>query len=167
MFWISRLLLFWWFLFLSNFTVFLEAAREPPSVNIPEQGQLIGMYMKMFRIQRIVAYLGVPYANPPTIRFSPPVVDGMPPFPGGTRNATEFQAECWSSARKPIKQHDEAFLRLIGISRKWDPGLYSEDCLYMNIYIPDGKFHFCYLLMASVLKNVPQFRAFKEHWVKL
>lgn len=120
------------------FIVCASAAREPPTVNIPDQGQLVGMYMKMFRIQRIVAYLGVPYAQPPFVRFGPPVVDDLPSWQG-PRNATEYQPECWSDTRRPAKQHDVAFSRLIGVSRKWDPGLYSEDCLYLNIFVPDGK----------------------------
>lgn len=115
------------------------AIREPPSVTIPGQGTLTGMYMKMFRIQRIIAYLGIPYAQPPTVerRFAPPVVDNLPSW-GGVRNATEFQRDCWSDTRKPFKQHDEAFMRLIGTSKIRNSSLYDEDCLYLNIYIPEG-----------------------------
>lgn len=83
-------------------------AREPPMVTIPGQGTLMGMYMKMFRIQRIVAYLGIPYAQPPVSekRFMPPLVDNLATWEG-VRNATTFPPLCWSDIRKPLKQHDE------------------------------------------------------------
>lgn len=89
-------------------TVGILGAREPPTVNIPGQGTVMGMYMKMFRIQRIVAYLGIPYAQPPVNekRFMPPLVDDLEEW-DGVRNATTYAPECWSDVRKPIKQHDE------------------------------------------------------------
>lgn len=166
----KRRLLAWWFLFL-NQTIIVFAAREPPTVTIPGQGQLMGMYMKMFRIQRIVAYLGIPYAHPPIYekRFGPPVVDNLPSW-DGIRNATELQSECWSDYRKPIKKHDEAFMRLIGTPKKRNVSLYNEDCLYLNIYLPEGKFnlicgflfiillHFDFFLIKSHL-------IYKEHQI--
>lgn len=83
-------------------------AREPPTVMIPGQGTVMGMFMKMFRIQRIVAYLGIPYAQPPVNekRFMPPLVDNLATW-DGVRNATAYPPECWSDIRKPIKQHEE------------------------------------------------------------
>lgn len=82
-------------------------ARDPPTVTIPEQGTLMGMYMKMFRIQRIVAYLGIPYAQSPVNekRFMQPFVD-LAAW-DDVRNATTYPPECWSDLRKPLKQHDE------------------------------------------------------------
>lgn len=117
----------------------VRAAREPPIVTLPDQGQLQGVHQKMQRIQRIVAYLGVPYAQPPTgdRRFQPPVVDDLPAWEG-VRNASQLQPECWSDGRRPAKQHEEAFGRLVGSSRRWNAALYDEDCLYLNIYRPDG-----------------------------
>lgn len=89
-------------------TVTVICAREPPMVTIPGQGTLMGMYMKMFRIQRIVAYLGIPYAQPPVMekRFMAPIVDDLGTW-DGVRNATTYPPECWSDERKPLKQHDE------------------------------------------------------------
>lgn len=113
--------------------------RKPPVVTLPAQGQVMGCYLKMFRIQRIVAYLGIPYALPPTgeRRFQPPVVE-LPRWEG-VQNASELQPECWSEHRKPVKQHEEAFARLVGTSKKWNMELYDEDCLYLNVYTPDGR----------------------------
>lgn len=135
----QRRLLGWWFLFL-NQIIIVMSAREPPMVTIPGQGELMGMHMKMFRTQRILAYLGIPYAHPPINekRFGPPVVDNLPSWEG-IKNATELQSECWSDHRKPAKQHDEAFLRLVGTPAKVNTSLYNEDCLYLNIYTPEGK----------------------------
>lgn len=89
-------------------TIGVIGAREPPTVMIPGQGMLQGMFMKMFRIQRIVAYLGIPYAQPPINerRFIPPMVDNLPAW-DGIRNATVYPPECWSDLRKPMKQHEE------------------------------------------------------------
>lgn len=115
------------------------AAREAKIVTIPEQGQLQGVIMKMQRIQRIVGYLGIPFAQPPTgeRRFLPPVVEDLPAWEG-VRNASELQPECWSDGRRPAKQHEEAFGRLVGAPKRWNMALYDEDCLYLNVYRPDG-----------------------------
>lgn len=92
---------------LMQLMVGVKCAREPPTVMIPEQGMVMGMYMKMFRIQRIVAYLGIPYAQSPINerRFMAPLIDNVPW--DGVRNATTFPPQCWSDIRKPIKQHEE------------------------------------------------------------
>lgn len=117
------------------------SVREPPSVMIPNQGLVTGLFMKMFRTQRIIAYLGIPYAQPPIYekRFSPPVVDNLPSW-DGARNATEFPQSCWADYRKPAKQHENMFFKLLGTTRKKNVSLFNEDCLYLNIYIPEGEF---------------------------
>lgn len=114
--------------------------REPPVVTLPDHGQLKGIYLTMLRIQRIVGYMGIPYALPPTgdRRFQPPVVDNLPRWEG-VRNASELQPECWADHRKAVKHHEEAFARLIGTPKKWNSDLYDEDCLYLNVYTPDGE----------------------------
>lgn len=132
-------------------TTITEAAVEPPIVNIPNQGEVAGVFLKMYRTRTILAYLGIPYAQPPTAekRFQPPFVDNLPTWTG-VRNTTELPAECWSETRKAIKQHDEAFLKLIGIDPKnKDKSRYSEDCLFLNIYMPVGKFGWRFHLRSS------------------
>lgn len=122
----------------------LILCREPPVIEIPEQGDLMGFYLKMFRTQKIVAYLGIPYAHPPIMekRFSPPIVDKLPSWEG-VRNATQVPFECWPETRKPIKQHDEIFFRMLGITTKTlDDPRFNEDCLFLNIHVPDGRFLF-------------------------
>ncbi|XP_055308759.1 neuroligin-3 isoform X2 [Sitodiplosis mosellana] len=93
----------------------------------------------MFRTQTIVGYLGIPYAQPPLEdrRFAPPSQDPLPSWPG-IRNGSIPPMQCWSDFRKPIKNHDEIFFKILGI----DPRLsnitqFSEDCLFLNIFLPD------------------------------
>lgn len=126
----------WFILFQS---VEILAAREPPMVTLPEQGILMGTVLKMFRTQRIVAYLGLPYAQPPVMgnRFSPPVVDNLPSW-DGIRNASQLMPDCWQAQPNPGKKHEELFNTLLGVSRNDEPRVYEEDCLFLNIYIPDG-----------------------------
>lgn len=115
--------------------------REPPVVEISDQGKISGFYMKMFRVQRVIAYLGIPYAQPPIdqLRFSPPFAETLPKW-DGIRNGSVMQNECWSDLRRPLKQHDEFFLKMLGVDVKSkDSSRFSEDCLYLNVFTPDGK----------------------------
>lgn len=116
----------------------VNAAREPPTVTT-EQGVLMGFYMTMFRTQRVVAYLGIPYAQPPIgeRRFTPPIVDLLKWE--GTRNATTLQKECWQNNKKARKQYDELFMKIFSKPDQNDNREFDEDCLYLNIYIPDGE----------------------------
>lgn len=124
------------------FTLFrLVISRDAPIVNIPDQGQISGFFLKMFRTQSIVAYYGIPYAQPPTDdrRFAPPFVDTLPTWQG-IRNGANSSLQCWSDIRRPIKSHDEIFLKILGIdSKQSNVSQFSEDCLYLNIFVPDGK----------------------------
>uniref|UniRef100_A0AAG5D6N1 Carboxylesterase type B domain-containing protein n=1 Tax=Anopheles atroparvus TaxID=41427 RepID=A0AAG5D6N1_ANOAO len=114
--------------------------RDPPTVAIPDQGTVMGMYMKMFRTQRVVAYLGIPYAQAPVNekRFTPPVVDNLPSWEG-VKNATSSAPHCWHMPRDTHRRHNQLFMELIQSS---DEGggekQYDEDCLFLNIYIPDS-----------------------------
>lgn len=114
-------------------------ARDPPTVEIPGQGMVMGTFMKMFRTQRVVAYLGIPYAQAPINekRFTPPVVDNLPAWEG-TKNASTFGAQCWPSPRETHRRHNQLFLELIQAGAV-DEGekQYDEDCLFLNIYVPD------------------------------
>lgn len=125
-----------------NCVFLMVLCRDAPIVQIPDQGQVMGFFLKMFRTQTIVGYMGIPYAQPPIEdrRFSPPIVDTLPTW-DGVRNGSQMQMQCWSDVRKPIKNHDEIFLKILGIETKSDDteSPFSEDCLYLNLYVPDGK----------------------------
>lgn len=115
-------------------------SRDAPIVTIPVQGQIMGFYSKMFRTQTIVGYLGIPYAQPPIDdrRFAPPSPD-LPSWQG-IRNGNIPSMQCWSDFRKPIKNHDEIFFKILGIDpRMSNISKFSEDCLYLNVFLPDGK----------------------------
>lgn len=115
--------------------------RDAPTIQIPDQGQIIGHFLNMFRTQKIIGYSGIPYAHPPIDerRFAPPVVETLPSWQG-IRNGSQAQLQCWSDLRKPIKNHDEIFFKVLDIDPKAvESSQFSEDCLYLNIFVPDGK----------------------------
>lgn len=85
-------------------------------------------------------YLGIPYAQPPVgpLRFSAPMTDPLPSWTG-LRNASFFGPSC-PQITKRRKLHEQLYLRLLPNDQP-DPGL-NEDCLFLNIYVPDSEFFF-------------------------
>lgn len=129
--------------------------RDAPIIQIPDQGQIMGFFMKMFRIQTIVAYMGIPYAQPPIEerRFAPPFVDTLPSWQG-IRSGANSPMQCWSDLRKPTKNHDEIFFKILGIDPKYsNASQFNEDCLYLNIFVPDGELNF-FILQIFTLQSV-------------
>lgn len=129
------------FLYTYLFCTSVKAARDlPTTINIRNQGIIVGKEVSMIRTQRIIAYLGIPYAQPPVdyLRFAPPVYN-PPPSWEGVRNATEYAAACLQTD-KDFMQEDLPFLKLIS------DGNFevSEDCLYLNVFRPYGK---CFFLL--------------------
>ncbi|KAJ0174722.1 hypothetical protein K1T71_009830 [Dendrolimus kikuchii] len=120
-------------------------AREPKQINLANQGTITGMYITRFRTKRIAAYIGIPYAQPPVDmrRFTPPEHTDLPQW-DGVRNATIFAPDCMQIDPKqedvqyPLRKHDELFMNLLE-SQMEEPRKkeYSEDCLYLNVYVPD------------------------------
>ncbi|XP_011307022.1 carboxylesterase 5A [Fopius arisanus] len=111
------------------------AGKDPPIVKIPDQGSILGREIPLARPQKVTVYLGIPYAQPPVgdLRFRPPVTD--PPVTwSDTRNATQFAPSC-QQTRKFMK-HEKLFRQLLPQDFE-EPGV-SEDCLYLNLYVPDG-----------------------------
>lgn len=122
--------------------------RDPPTVKIKEQGTVMGMFIKMYRTQSIVAYLGIPYAQPPVgmLRFSPPIVDNLPSW-DGVRNGSMSQPNCFQNTKNPKQKHTMVLNKLLNKVMDMDAMMselnsdqYDEDCLYLNIFVPDGKF---------------------------
>ncbi|XP_013179698.1 PREDICTED: acetylcholinesterase [Papilio xuthus] len=121
------------------------SAREPKQVMIANQGMISGMYITRFRTKRIAAYVGIPYAQPPIDyrRFTPPEYTDLPQWEG-VRNATVYAPDCMQrdpkkeDVQNPLNKHDELFMKLLE-SQMEEPRQkeYSEDCLYLNVYIPD------------------------------
>lgn len=123
------------------------SAREPKPITLANQGTVSGMYITRFRTKRIAAYIGIPYAQPPIDfrRFMPPEYTDLPNWEG-VRNATLYAPDCMQSDPKKedvqgtLTKHDELFMKLQD-SQMEEPRKkeYSEDCLYLNVYVPDGK----------------------------
>lgn len=126
--------------------IFRVMCRDPPTVKIKDQGSIMGKFMKMYRTQSIVAYLGIPYAHPPVdmLRFSPPVVDNLPKW-DGTRNGSIAKANCLQNTNLPKAKHRMVLNKLLSkvmdmnSMMDLDTDQYDEDCLYLNIFTPDGE----------------------------
>ncbi|XP_050092552.1 carboxylesterase 5A [Anopheles aquasalis] len=93
------------------------------------QGTLVGLkvFPETSRIP-IYTYLGVPYAKPPTneLRFAPPL-----PSPGWNRTlyARDFKPIC--------PQLENNSYEDLGNGNQYRSRETSEDCLYLNIWIPE------------------------------
>lgn len=88
-----------------------------PIVNT-RQGSVMGC-----REEGIDVWRGIPFAAPPTgdLRWrAPQPVECWQ----GVRDATRFSASSWQN---------KEFCRLLGGG---DPGTFSEDCLYLNVWSP-------------------------------
>ncbi|KAM3955470.1 LOW QUALITY PROTEIN: uncharacterized protein ACR2FA_010623 [Aphomia sociella] len=103
------------------------------------QGALRGLIVKPSRqydLQYVEMFLGIPYAAPPTgnMRFMPPGT--ALPWPG-VKMATRFAPVCPQSL-PTIKKGNPPSLGRQNYLNRLKPFLTneSEDCLYLNIYIP-------------------------------
>ncbi|CAB3233969.1 unnamed protein product [Arctia plantaginis] len=123
------------------------AAKEPRQITLASQGTIAGMYITRFRTKRIAAYLGIPYAQPPIDfrRFTPPEYTALPQW-DGVKNATKYAPDCMQTdpqkedVQFPVKKHDDLFMKLLeSQSEDKRKKEYSEDCLFLNVYVPDGK----------------------------
>ncbi|CAH1392966.1 unnamed protein product [Nezara viridula] len=78
---------------------------------------------------------GIPYAKAPigSLRFKRPQTEPWPQW-DGTRDATSFRPSCKQPMNK-IEDGDKLGL----VEKLQKPIEYSEDCLYLNIYVPDGE----------------------------
>ncbi|XP_030369003.1 venom carboxylesterase-6 [Scaptodrosophila lebanonensis] len=108
-----------WTCFLSTNTAI---STEKLLVCAPHSGCIQGTYMPGFQTARFEAFLGIPYARPPTgeLRLRNPEI--MPKW-RGTYNATAAKPDC--------------------IQKNYllpTPSVYGEeDCLYLNVYRPQHR----------------------------
>lgn len=137
--------------------IFQVMCRDPPTIKIPKQGNIMGMFMRMYRTQSIVAYLGIPYAQPPIdhLRFSPPVVDNLPTWEG-IRNGSIAMPNCYQNTNVPKQKHTMVLNKLLtkvmdidAMMSEMGSDQYDEDCLYLNIFVPDGEFNIRFLHVSN------------------
>jgi len=108
----------------------VAAAVDDPSLTVSTRcGRVRGRRSYIPSLQREVdEFLGIPFAQPPLgdLRFRHP----LPVRPWrGVRNATMLSASCYQKA-------DTTFGDFYG-STLWNPpSSVSEDCLYVNVFVP-------------------------------
>jgi len=114
--------------------------REPPAVTVPGQGPVAGVEVAISRSQKGSLYLAIPFAQPPVeaLRFAPPQTDPLP---------------SWQEKRAPTgpapacPQSGEMEYEKLASSLFGSPAAdQSEDCLYLNVLVPDGEF-LCFSLI--------------------
>jgi hypothetical protein len=105
-------------------------------VDIPDQGPVFGKEVALSRTQKAIVYLGIPFAQPPkNPRLRPPKTDPLPSWTE-VKNATSFAAACLQN-REALREY-HYFLGDI-LSEQIETLKFSEDCLYLNLFVPDGK----------------------------
>ncbi|KAK9890373.1 hypothetical protein WA026_010466 [Henosepilachna vigintioctopunctata] len=112
-----------------------ERADRLPVISIPNQGEIKGVEISKNRVHKIIAYYGIPYAQAPLehLRFAPPMVDPLPSWEG-VRNLASYKPSCLQNP-EDFRDEDLPFFKLI--TNITDIEL-SEDCLYLNIFVPMG-----------------------------
>ncbi|XP_059611146.1 juvenile hormone esterase-like [Phlebotomus argentipes] len=105
-----------------NFASFEARISESLKVSLSDGSQLIGRYLSSHSGRGIRAFLGIPYAEAPlgNLRFRDPV----PKSPW---------TETLYAAREP-----NACLSVDYIFRSSNKTIGSEDCLYLNVYVPQN-----------------------------
>jgi hypothetical protein len=135
---LRRVMIVWYYTIVWLFSLgFRIEGKEPPIVNIPGQGQISGKEVSVVsRSQKAYVYLGIPFAQPPkNPRLKPPVVDPLPSWTD-VRNSSSFAPAC-PQDRAALREH-EFFLSHI-MPDQIDALEFSEDCLYLNVFVPEGK----------------------------
>lgn len=124
--------------------VLIEASTITDAPVIPVTGGLIRGKRVPVNNPHLISvdqYLGVPYAAPPigNLRFRPPHLH----FPSwdGVRDATTFGKACMQLVKTPDQYDDLPGWKRIPLEEKWPflkEGQLSEDCLFLNLYVPRG-----------------------------
>ncbi|KAG5872960.1 hypothetical protein JTB14_022159 [Gonioctena quinquepunctata] len=112
---------------------FARDLRTP--ITIPNQGKILGVELSQLRVQKIIAYYGIPYAQPPlgNLRFAPPVTETLPSW-DDVKQDKDYSPSCMQIV-SDYKESEKPFLQLIS---KLNFTL-AEDCLYLNIFVPYGE----------------------------
>lgn len=116
--------------------------REAPTVTVRRQGAVSGVEVPLNKIgHRAWMYLGIPFAQPPLgdLRFAPPAVE-PPPSWTGVRNGSAHMPSC---LQDPPARPSPVYRLFATVA---PPLRTSEDCLYLNVYRPEGDItnRYCY-----------------------
>ncbi|KAM9061848.1 pyrethroid hydrolase Ces2e-like isoform X1 [Sarcophilus harrisii] len=107
-----------------------QGAKSDDPTRTTEYGEIRGTHINIKRFDKGVnVFLGIPFARPPTgaLRFSPP----QPPEPWSeVREATSYPSMCLQDITNL-----ESLRKFLNIN--FSITATSEDCLYLNIYVPD------------------------------
>ncbi|CAK9290290.1 unnamed protein product [Gordionus sp. m RMFG-2023] len=118
------------FLIKDPFSLIVNSVIEDDYIVKTTKGKVQGVKQLTSTLNPVIAYLGVPYATPPLgdLRFRHP----LPISPWvGTLNATKYPNSCYQI-------FDTLFGNFSG-SQMWNPNTpLSEDCLYLNLWVPYG-----------------------------
>lgn len=121
-------------LIMSVFEVF---SSDDPLIRSTNSGRVRGFDSFFYttdstQLYHVRSWLGIPFAKPPigSRRFKAP--ERIEPW-SGIINATQLPTTCWQTEQ--IVYHLEA-------EKIWSPNTnYSEDCLYLNIWVPVSNTH--------------------------
>ena len=123
-----------WLLAIS-FIILCEATQTEPPVVQTLYGGVLGFRKRIHdglqQHHKVDAFLGIPYAIPPTgnKRYAPP--EPLKPW-DGTLNGTFYGSAC-------VQPPDTTFEGFHG-SEQWNPNVeMSEDCLFLNIWAPSSR----------------------------
>ncbi|ENN80248.1 hypothetical protein HUJ04_012240 [Dendroctonus ponderosae] len=116
--------------------IFFISSCELSEIDIPNQGKILGIELSKARVQKIMAYFGIPYAQPPVgnLRFAPPVTNPLPEWKD-VRNYSSYLPGCLQ-VKEDYKDSELPFLQLLTDEKL--PTVVSEDCLYLNIFVPNA-----------------------------
>jgi acetylcholinesterase len=120
------------FIFNSSLSLTFSTTYNDPLIRSTNTGRVRGFdsYFRTSdspRLYHVRAWLGIPFAKPPIglRRFKVP--ERIDPW-SGILNATEFPATCWQT---------EQIVYNLEAEKIWSPSTNcSEDCLYLNIWVP-------------------------------
>ncbi|XP_007477172.1 pyrethroid hydrolase Ces2e isoform X2 [Monodelphis domestica] len=111
------------------FLISVKGHKADDLIRTTESGQVQGTQISIKKLDKSVdVFLGIPFAKPPigALRFSPPQA---PDSWNNVRDATSYPPMCLQDGRMQENMGKALKIKLPKVA-------ISEDCLYLNIYVP-------------------------------